>query len=281
MKITPRKIFFSMFCTIVFCSHSSANTDEPTVCDVHEVKKIEDAECIEKEILGSKQAQASYGKIQEVLDREEFGETEYRKAWRKIDLSDKQNRDDKIPEWLIKFIEWFESDEPSSKSGNKVNFSLLFNIVEVLFWALAIGLIVYVLVKYHQQIRGLSSLFTSKKQVSQSLPSTMFGLDIKEESLPDDIIVSAKKHWSNGEARAAIALLLRASLIKLLNEHDCRFYDSDTEAECCFRIDKQAPKPLSQFMRSLVSVWQQIAYAHRIPSQDIFDSLCAQWQETF
>jgi len=40
MKITPRKIFFLLSCTIVFFSHSLfANTDESTTCDVHEIKK--------------------------------------------------------------------------------------------------------------------------------------------------------------------------------------------------------------------------------------------------
>jgi len=76
-------------------------------------------------------------------------------------------------------------------------------------------------------------------------------------------------------------VLLRSSLIKLLHEHSCRFFSSDTEAECCDRIDQQATQDVSSYMRILVAVWQRIAYAHIDPTEDKFEQLCVQWREVF
>lgn len=278
--------FVAFFSCVLFINTANGNIEE-TSSDIFEqtedLEGVKSDESASVEIIRSEKAQANYDQIKEVLDREEFGETEFEKAWRKIDTGDKENREDKLPDWVITFLEWLESKETSEKSDSNNDFSFtgLASIVEVIFWVLAIGLVMFVLMKYHKEIRSLATLLGGRKKSVESLPTTMFGLDIKKESLPDDIIGTARQHWSNGEVRPAIAILLRASLIKLLNEHDCRFYDSDTEAECCLRIDKYAPKPLSQFMRNLVSVWQQVAYAHRSPSQDKFDSLCSQWREIF
>jgi len=274
-----KTFFLTLFSVFIFVNSTNANTNNDLL-QAAEVKN-QTGPSEEQEIVRSEKAQIHYDEIKEVLAREQFGKTEYKKAWRKIDTSDKEKRKDKFPQWLIKFFEWLESRESSSDSDSGFSLVGLASIIEVVFWLLAIGLVAFILVKYHKDIRSIATLLRSRKSNTQSLPTTMFGLDIKKESLPEDIIGTAEKHWNNGEVRPAIAILLRASLIKLLNEHECRFYDSDTEAECCLRIDKQAPKALSQFMRSLVSVWQQVAYAHRSPSQDKFDTLCAQWQEVF
>jgi len=113
------------------------------------------------------------------------------------------------------------------------------------------------------------------------LPSNLFGLDVKKENIPVDVLQEARNLWSENKPREAVAVLLRSSLIKLLHEHNCRFFDSDTEAECCDRIDQQAPQKNGVYMRKLVSVWQAIAYAHSPPSESIFEQLCHEWAEVF
>jgi len=267
----------SLFCFCICIVSANANIETKS----NEIANINNENNVSDDIVRSEKAQLHYDEIKEVLGREEFGKTKYKKAWRKIDTSDKETREDKFPEWVIKLLEWLEDLNPPDNRDGVDSLPTLASMIEVLFWLIAIGLVVFVLVKYHKEIKGLARMLGQSKTSSHSLPATMFGLDIKKESLPEDIIVTAKQYWGDGEVRSAIALLLRASLIKLLNEHECRFYDSDTEAECCLRIDKQAPKVLSDFMRNLVSVWQQVAYAHRSPTQDKFDNLCAQWQEVF
>ena len=143
-----------------------------------------------------------------------------------------------------------------------------------------IGLIIFIIVKYRSQFNDWASSLKAPG-AEPDLPTTLFGLDIKKESIPDDVVSVAQGQWGNGEHRQAIATLLRASLIKLLHEHGCRFFSSDTESECCDRIDQQAPSVVSAYMRALVSVWQGIAYAHVEPSKSEFDALCQQWKKVF
>ena len=233
-------------------------------------------------ITRSKRAQGYYEQIEEVLEGDEFGKTEYVKSWRLIDSDDKQAREDKYPEWLIKFLEWLEKDDGSSNKDRNFSFNF-FNLasgLEVLLWGLAIALFLFVIIKYREQIGSMVGLLKPSKKV-ESLPTTMFGIDIQNESIPEDVLGTARRHWQSGQPRLAIATLLRVSLVRLFTDHQCRFYDSDTEAECCQRIDQQVPGVLSSYMRLLVSAWQQIAYAHRIPSSKDFDTLCVKWQETF
>ncbi len=270
------------FCTCLF-SPVFAQNDDQSLFDNKSIIQPEEILPEEtEEIERSAVSQRYYEQIESVLGREEFGKTEFKKAWRKIDTDDKESRNDKFPEWLIKFFEWLERNSESEKKDIS-DFSLLglAKFIEVVFWVLAIGFVAFIIFKYHKQIGAYASLLKGHKRQTESLPTTMFGLDIKKESLPDDIVGTAKIFWSNGDQRQAIAILLRASLVRLVNEHNCRFYDSDTEAECCLRIDQQAPESLSEFMRSLVAVWQKTAYAHRLPVQDKFDSLCTQWQKVF
>lgn len=228
----------------------------------------------------SERVQQHRQQIDDVLAGKDFGNTKTVKSWRFIDTDDDEVLEDKFPEWLIKIFEWLEKrGDKSSKKDSFGDFNLA-SILEFLLWGVVIGGLVFVLIRYREHIFTIVTSFNNKPR-TEVLPTSMFGLDIKEESLPDDIVGTARDLWLEGEQRLAIATLLRASLINLLNKHQCRFYDSDTEAECCARIDKQAPQPLSHYMRSLVSAWQQIAYAHRIPSKRNFELLCNQWEETF
>ena len=274
------KLIFAipLFTVALMISNNGFAVDELLSGDNEQI--ITNDEKKPKDIERSAVAQRHFDQIEEILDREEFGRTEYVKAWRLIGSEDKEARKEKFPEWLIKFLEWLEEGETSKKDNSSTSSFNWALILEVILWGLAIGLVLFILIKYREKISALNGLFRGSEREKQ-LPTTMFGLDIKKESLPDDIVVSAQQHWENKEPRLAIAMLLRASLINLLNDHDCRFYDSDTEAECCLRIDKQVEQSLSGYMHRLVSIWQQIAYAHRVPSNTEFERLCFQWNEVF
>ena len=225
-------------------------------------------------------AERANQQIQAVLERKEFGEVQTKEGWRLKDRDDKEAREGKFPEWLIRIFEFFERNADNKDTKSLINPVKLSQFLEVLLWALAIGLVAFVVHRYRRQLVEFASSLSSK-DAPVELPASMFGLDVKKTSLPDDIVGSARTHWQRQEHRLALSTLLRASLIKLLHEHDCRFFSSDTEAECCDRIDAQAASVISQYMRALVAVWQQVAYAHRLPDDSVFDELCQRWQAVF
>lgn len=229
----------------------------------------------EASIKRSIKGQAYYEQIQEVLSQQAFGEKKKVKRWRLKEQKEDKEQENAFLKWLNDFLKGFKGRDKKSDGSLSIAKG-----IEVLLWALVIGLIFYLLIKYRTQIQAFVTGIGVAPD-SPALPSTMFGLDVKKTSMPDDVVGSAKAFWQSGEHRQAIALLLRGSLIKLIHEHQCFFQDSDTEAECCERIEQHVPQTLSQYMHLLVQVWQQLAYGHRVPSQAVFDSLCRQWQEVF
>jgi len=213
-----------------------------------------------------------HSEIEKVLAGADFAQREKVTRRRVKDVTDKETREDKFPQWIIDLVKSIESMEDG--------IAIFAKILEILAWMLAIGLTFFVVIRYRTQLQGWVSNIGSN-ELEPELPTSLFGLDIQKESIPEDVVRTAEGHWLEGEKREALAVLLRSSLIKLLHEHSCRFFSSDTEAECCDRIDQQAEQDISVYMRELVSVWQRIAYAHIDPSEDRFKHLCAQWREVF
>lgn len=228
--------------------------------------KLEDGEVLPRSDL----SEENHKQIEEILTSEDFARKKTVKRWRFKYLQD--DDEDVYSESEI---------EAARRMENQGNFIFgVASVLEVMLWCLLIFLIAFFVWKYrHQMSEFLSNL--GKEDAAPELPTTMFGLDVKKTSMPKDVVQSARQHWLNGERRQGIALLLQASLIALLHDHDCRFIDSDTESECCERIEQQAPKNMSAFMWKLVTAWQQIAYAHRVPADQHFDELCQEWREVF
>lgn len=235
--------------------------------------KVETEDKAEAAVTRSAESQAYHDQIQAVLAQKTFGEKKKVKSWRLKDQKKKNQEKPELPKWLKDFFESL-----GASTGFVYGFA---RTIEILLWGILIAVVVYLLVKYRALILDYVSQIGIRQSADSSLPTTMFGLDVQKTSIPKDVISSAQALWQTGEHRQAIALLLRASLIKLLHEHHCFFLDSDTEAECCKRLDKQVNQRLSQYMRFLVKVWQQLAYAHRAPTDAVFRQLCLQWQEVF
>ncbi len=213
-----------------------------------------------------------YSEIEKILAGPDFAQKEKVTRRRVKDVTDEETREEKFPQWVIDLVKALEGME-----GGRATFSSL---LEILVWTVIIGAILIVLIKYRSRLSDWASGLGAR-EIEPELPTSLFGLDIQKESAPKDVVNTAKAHWDKFEKRNAIATLLRAGLIKLLHEYGCRFFSSDTEAECCDRIDQQVTKSMSVYMRRLVGVWQHVAYAHLDPSEHEFEQLCIQWREVF
>lgn len=220
----------------------------------------------------SANAETYHKEIQSILGSDDFAQKRSVTRWRWIDTQDKKARDEKFPELIIDFLELLESNQGAIRS--------IASILEVFLWILLGSVLIYLVYNYHENIRDL---FHGRlnREPEPELPATLLGLDLKKQSLPTDVATSARQLWDRGEHREAVALLLRASLIFLIKEHRIKLYDSDTEAECCQRIEAHAAAEVSAYMNRLVAVWQCIAYAHRTPDSAQFAALCQHWPSLF
>ena len=112
-------------------------------------------------------------------------------------------------------------------------------------------------------------------------PSHVNDLDIRPESLPDDIAGAARALLARGERRAALSLLYRGALSRLVHDHGVEIRAASTEGECVTLAQRALPGPAGAYFERLVRAWQTEVYAGRSNEATVLDALCAQFDAHF
>jgi hypothetical protein len=120
--------------------------------------------------------------------------------------------------------------------------------------------------------RGLPRL---PKQLAA--PSHVRDLDIRPESLPDDVGAAALALWERGEQRAALALLYRATLSRLVHVHSVPIRASSTEGECLMLARQRVRADAANYAARLVGTWAAAVYGAQTPDAGVVRSLCAEF----
>lgn len=214
--------------------------------------------------------------IKEVMQQSEFSRKEKVK---KIKWDEPEKEEEKEPSEFWKNL--FDSLDDFK------GFVAAASLLEILLWAAVIALIIFVFYRYRH---WLAAQFVRIKpvQVVREKPVTLFGMDVTRESLPQDISRSALELMRDGNSRAALALLYRASLFQLIHS-GVEIQDGHTEGECVQLMrdhfareakTKKAPRnheARTDYFALLTRVWQQLAYGHQSPNSEIAEQLCQQW----
>jgi hypothetical protein len=108
-------------------------------------------------------------------------------------------------------------------------------------------------------------------------PSHVRDLDIRPESLPDDVGAAALALWEYGEQRAALALLYRGTLSRLVHVHAVPIRASSTEGECLALARSRLTETSARYARSLVEVWTAAVYGGRQPAAGTMQTLCGEF----
>ncbi len=211
--------------------------------------------------------------IEQVLDGEDFGREKTLSKWRFKNPVEEEN--DKIPQWLIDFIEWLESHfdffgESTDTSDTPIN---LADWIKILLIVAFIALLGYLLYRYRVPLTRAAA-----DKTDADLPQVMFGLDVTPESIPRDVPAAVMRLWQNQQPREALGLLYRAALSRLLERHKLAFRASHTEAECATLVKAHGNLGLSDFFNGLTDTWQRLAYGHEVPEADVVDDLCRRWR---
>jgi hypothetical protein len=208
--------------------------------------------------------------IEQVLDGDDFGQEKTVGKWRFKNPI--EENEDKIPDWLIDFIEWLEKNIDLTDDDDGINITA--TSIKILLIASFILLIAYLLYRY----RGPLSRLQSHKKTGAA-PELMFGLDVTPESLPDDIPAQVMSFWHDGQHRDALGLLYRATLSRLIDQHALAFKASHTEAECAALVKARGISTLSSYFSGLTRVWCHLAYGHELPAIEAMQELCDGWSE--
>ncbi|MEO8309666.1 MAG: DUF4129 domain-containing protein [Caldimonas sp.] len=183
----------------------------------------------------------------------DLGGTKKEQTWRFRDRSKPERSQPPAP-WLFQLARWL------AESGR------------VVVWILAAIAIAVVVVAARRwlAVRGESAAGRGAR-----LPSHVRELDIRPESLPLDIGAAVRELWLAGERRAALSLLYRGALSRLVHSYEVAIGDASTEGDCVRLARAALPPPRSDFVTALVDAWQLAVYGGRPLASEHVLRLCA------
>jgi hypothetical protein len=165
-----------------------------------------------------------------------------------------------LPDWLRNFARWM------TEAGRAV------------VWVLGGLAVALFIVGLRHWIRVRAG---AVKGPHAALPSHVRDLDIRPESLPDQIGAAAAALWQRGEHRAALSLLYRGALSRLVHQHAVPIRAASTEGECAALAAARLAPERSAFFGRLVSAWQLAVYGARLPESSSVLALCADFDTQF
>jgi len=105
-------------------------------------------------------------------------------------------------------------------------------------------------------------------------PTHVRDLDIRPETLPPDIGAAARALWDAGDRRAALALLYRGLLSRLIHVHRVPIRDSSTEGDCLELAARHLTETPRQYAAGLIRAWQRFVYGGEEIQTPLVQTLC-------
>jgi hypothetical protein len=156
----------------------------------------------------------------------------------------------------------------------------LASLLRAVAWVLlgiAVAFLVYLLAR-HFDLRGI---FSRRRGKRYAPPDTVFGLDVRPESLPQDLVAEALRLARAGDLLKALSLLYRGTLITLLHRDGLELTGGDTEDDCLRKSAHRIPDPAYAYFATLLTAWQRLAYARRPVAVLEVEALCTGWEAHF
>lgn len=149
--------------------------------------------------------------------------------------------------------------------------------LRVIAWIIALALgafLLYLVIRYREAWLPL-------RRQRPLPPDFLFGLDVRPESLPDDIVAAARSALAAGRVEEALSLLYRGALVALIHRLQIEFRAGDTEKDCLHRVRGKLENGGLRYFHDLLASWQSVAYAREIPPTPVLEALCADWEAHF
>lgn len=216
-------------------------------------------------------AESSKKIIEEVMLTENLDDKVVTQHWVKKKRNNKKN------EFDAKII-----DSSFANFMNEIFRSIALFVSKIIEFGLWIIIAIAIILLFYHRKKWLHLLQNRKKTDDKyEAPEIMFGMDVRKESLPKDIIEESKKQWQKGQHREALSLLYRGALIRLINQENIRLKNSYTEGDVLRSANKQLTTSKQNYLKLLTTQWKLIAYAHRSPEESDMQKLFTHWSSEF
>ena len=219
--------------------------------------------------------------IEEVKTGEAFVNEHSKRRLAFKDPGDNPNLFQRLRAWWKSIWDTESDDDTDLNEDGFLDFlsglGTLVKMILILTGLVLVGYIIFWVTSYvqnHGRVRSPSS-----QEVAQ--PTVLFGLEVTEDSLPDDVALGVEALVNQGDLRGAMALLFRSLLTKLMHDRGFRFYTGHTENECARIVQKTAERKIADFTSDVTTTWVSLAYAGNLPVADYVTALSHRWREVF
>lgn len=198
--------------------------------------------------------------IRDVLSDPMFGKEVKDWEWR-MRRKDDTEKNATLPEWLKPLLAAVE---------------LLAKGMRILVWiggVLLLALLIWLVWRYRDAWAG--------ERRRERAPDYLFGLDVRPDSLPQDVAGAVRELLAAGNVIAALSLLYRGALVSLIHRAQVEFRAGDTEGNCLERVSGRIDQAAYTVFSRLLRMWQLAAYAHRPPAAAEVESLMLAWSRHF
>jgi hypothetical protein len=183
----------------------------------------------------------------------------------------------------IRTLHWVNStpDTPGQASPLLEWFIRLFNAIaryaRLVAWILGAGVLAASVI---WAVRFFGRRQPAPVVAAPVLPTHVSNLDIRPQGLPADIGAAAHQLWIQGQHRAALSLLYRGALSRLVNSYSVRIHSSSTEGECIEAAAGSVGNDALAYFRDLVAIWRSATYAGEFPAEQSILHLCRDFSAT-
>ncbi|WP_339530673.1 DUF4129 domain-containing protein [Pseudomonas mucidolens] len=196
--------------------------------------------------------------------------TRYRFGEEKPGDKPKEDGEAPLPGWLKALLDNLDSN----------TLKPLAQALEVVLWGVLAGAVALLIWRYREWLGTFVSRRERRPKATRRTPAQLFGLDLRVETLPEDIAGSAEQLWSVNP-REALGLLYRGLLSRLLHDFNLPLKNADTEAQVLEHVRRLQHPQLLAFSDDLTRHWQNLAYGHRLPPTQARQQLCNHWRALF
>jgi hypothetical protein len=180
------------------------------------------------------------------------------------------------PERTIRTLRWVNKSDPPAEPPNSLEWltqliGWFAQSARIVIWV-AIALLAGLLVIF--VLRLVQERSPSLRSTRKTFPTHVQDLDIRPESLPDNIGAAARTLWDSGDHRGALSLMYRGLLSRLVHVHNVPIRDSSTEGDTLQLTATRLGEDKRNYVTRLIRIWQHAVYGGQQPETGSLYVLC-------
>jgi hypothetical protein len=186
-------------------------------------------------------------------------------------------------EHTVRSLRWVDSSSPTPPPETPAwmvgFFQFLGQAAGVLVWG-AGGVGAAVAAVWLYRILKARSPNAKLARTASTLASRVGELDIRPDSLPDDVGGAALVLLQANRTRDSLSLLYRGALSRAVHRFGVAIDESFTEGEALRAVDAHLDRPRAEYVNDLIGLWQRTVYAGQNAESDLVAALCMRFAST-